>query len=77
MAYYRQQAEQAQEQVRDMETNLSINKEIIKNLLDSIGNSKAATTGVTDDTSPVGNPPTLLSKLQQSLKSLQGEYVNQ
>lgn len=74
MAYYRQQAEQAQEQVRDMETNLSINKEIIKNLLDS---SKAATTGVTDDTSPVGHPPTLLSKLQQSLKSLQGEYVNQ
>ena len=59
MAYYRQQAEQAQEQVRDMETNLSINKEIIKNLLDS---SKAATT-VSDDTSPGGNTPTLLSKL--------------
>jgi hypothetical protein len=59
VAYYRQQAEQAQEQVRDMETNLSINKEIIKNLLDS---SKAATT-VSDDTSPGGNPPTLLSKL--------------
>ena len=59
-----------------METNLSINKEIIKNLLDS---SKAANTvdESAEDTSPGGNPPTLLSKLQQSLKSLQGEYVNQ
>lgn len=56
-----------------METNLSINKEIIKNLLDS---SKAVN-NVADDTSPGGNPPTLLNKLQQSLKSLQGEYVNQ
>ena len=59
-----------------METNLSINKEIIKNLLDSTKPASTAS-GTTDDTTPGGNPPTLLSKLQQSLKSLQGEYVNQ
>jgi uncharacterized protein YejL (UPF0352 family) len=50
-----------------METNLSINKEIIKNLLDS-SIAKAGEEFVANS---------MQSKLQQTLKSLQGEYVNQ
>ena len=63
VAYYRQQADQAMEQVKDMETNLGINKEIIKNLLEG-----ATQAQVTEGTT--------LAKFQQAIKSLQGEYVN-